>query len=363
MTGLPPSREITRATLSVFSIGTLIAASVWILLPFLLAIIWATMIVVASWPLMLRMQKLLWGKRGLAVATMTAVLLLVFFVPLLMALGTIVENADRIAGWAKSLKDSGLPPPPESVVGLPLIGPRLAAGWQELASAGPEGLSARVAPYAGKVVNWFIDQAGSFGMMIVQFLLTVIISVIMFLGGETAAGGVLRFARWLGGQRGEEVSVLAAKAIRGIALGVGLTAIVQAVLGGIGLAVAGVPAVGVLTVVMFILCLAQLGVFLVLVPAVIWLYWNGQTVLGTVLLVWTLVVGTLDNFMRPILIKKGVDLPLLLIFAGVIGGLIAFGIIGIFIGPVVLAVTHSVISTLVNGNKPEVVMGQEVDLD
>ena len=190
-------------------------------------------------------------------------------------------------------------------------------------------------------------------MMVVQFLLTVIITAIMFLRGETAAGGVMRFTRWIGGQRGEEVTVLAARAIRGIALGVVVTALVQAVLGGIGLAVAGVPAVTVLSLVMFILALAQLGVFLVLLPAVIWLYWKGQTVLGTVLLVWTFIVGTLDNVMRPILIKKGADLPLLLVFAGVIGGLIAFGIIGIFIGPVVLAVTHSVFSTLINGDKPE----------
>ncbi len=363
MTGLFPSREITRATLSVIVILTLIAASVWILWPFLLAIIWATMIVVATWPLMLRMQAWLWGKRGLAVAAITVVLLMVLFVPLLIAAGTIVENTDRIAGWAKSIKDSGLPHAPGWVGELPLVGPSLAAGWEELASAGPEGLTGKVTPYAGKVVNWFMGQAGNFGMMIVQFLLTVIISTIMFLGGEKAARGMMLFARWLGGQRGEEVLVLAARAVRGVALGVVVTALVQSVLGGIGLAVAGVPAVAVLTLAMFVLALAQLGVFLVLLPAVVWLYWTGQTVLGTVLLVWMLIVGALDNVMRPILIKKGADLPLLLVFAGVLGGLIAFGIIGIFIGPVVLAVTHSVISVLVDGNTPEVVIGQAVDLD
>lgn len=353
MTGLLPSRDITRATLSVLVILTLITASVWILWPFLLAMIWATMIVVATWPLMLRMQKWLWGKRSLAVAAMTVVLLMVLFVPLLLAAGTIVQNADRIAEWAKSIKDAGLPPPPGWVSGLPLVGPNLTAGWQELASAGPDGLVAKVTPYAGKVVNWFIDQAGSFGMMIVQFLLTVVISAIIFLSGETAAAGVNRFARWLNGHRGEEVLMLAARAVRGVALGVVVTALVQSILGGIGLAVAGVPAVTILTLVMFMLALAQLGVFLVLLPAVIWLYWKGQTILGTVLLVWMILVGALDNIMRPVLIKKGADLPLLLVFAGVLGGLIAFGIIGIFIGPVVLAVTHSVLSTLVDGDRPE----------
>jgi predicted PurR-regulated permease PerM len=278
---------------------------------------------------------------------------MVFFVPLLLAVGTIVENADRIAGWVKSLQASTLPPPPEWVGGVPLVGPKLAAGWQELASAGSESLSAKVTPYAGKVVNWFVGQAGSFGMMVVQFLLTVVISAILYAGGETAGGGVKRFARWLGGQRGEDLAILSAKAIRGVALGVVVTALVQSVLGGIGLVVAGVPAVAVLTLVMFVLALAQLGVFLVLLPAVLWLYWKGQTVWGTVLLVWMVIVGALDNVMRPILIKKGADLPLLLVFAGVIGGLIAYGIIGIFIGPVVLAVTYTLLGAWVGGDKPE----------
>lgn len=355
MTDLPPSRDLSRATVSVLFVGTLITASVWILWPFLLSIVWSTMIVVATWPLMLRIQKWLWGKRGLAVAAMTLVLLLVFFVPLLLAVGTIVENADRITGWTKSVQNFVLPPPPGWVGGLPVVGPNLATGWQELASAGPEGLSAKVTPYAGKVANWIVAQAGNFGMMVVQFLLTVVISAILYAGGETAAGSVKRFARWLGGQRGEDLAVLSVKAIRGVALGVVVTALVQAALGGIGLAVAGVPAVAVLTLVMFFLALAQLGVFLVLLPVVLWLYWKGQAVWGTVLLVWMIVVGTLDNFMRPILIKKGADLPLLLVFAGVIGGLIAFGIIGIFIGPVVLAVTHTLLGVWADGDKPEAV--------
>ncbi|MCX5833455.1 MAG: AI-2E family transporter YdiK [Deltaproteobacteria bacterium] len=355
MTDIPPSRDLTRATVSVFFVGTLIAASIWILWPFLLSIVWAIMIVVATWPLMLRMQVWLWGKRGLAVAAMTAALLAVFIVPFLLAVGTIVENADRIAGWAKSLQNFVLPPPPGWVGGLPLIGPRLAAGWQDLASAGPEGLYASLAPYAGKVVNWFVGQAGSVGMIVVQFLLTVVISAILYVGGETAAERVKRFARWLDGQRGEDLAILAAKAIRGVTLGVVVTALIQSVLGGIGLAVAGLPAVAVLTLVMFVLALAQLGVFLVLLLAALWLYWTGQNVWGTVLLVWMVVVGSIDNILRPILIKKGADLPLLLIFAGVIGGLIAFGIIGIFIGPVVLAVTYTMLEAWAGGDKPEVV--------
>jgi predicted PurR-regulated permease PerM len=147
--------------------------------------------------------------------------------------------------------------------------------------------------------------------------------------------------------------VLSGKAIRGVALGVGVTAFVQSFLGGIGLAVTGVPAAALLTAVMFILCIAQVGPVLVLVPATIWLYWKVGTLWGTVLLIWSLIVGAIDNFIRPVLIRKGADLPLLLIFAGVIGGLMAFGIIGIFIGPVVLAVSHTLLKAWISGGEQE----------
>ena len=184
-------------------------------------------------------------------------------------------------------------------------------------------------------------------MIFIQFLLTVIISAILYATGDTAAAGVRAFARRLGGHPGEEVTILAGKAIRGVALGVVVTAVAQSVLGGIGLAVTGVPTAAVLTAVMFMLCVAQVGPGLVLIPAVIWLYWGDHNVAGTVLLVWTVIVTTLDNVLRPVLIKKGADLPLLLVFAGVIGGLIALGIVGIFIGPVVLAVAFTLIKAWV----------------
>jgi predicted PurR-regulated permease PerM len=127
-----------------------------------------------------------------------------------------------------------------------------------------------------------------------------------------------------------------------------VTALVQSLLGGLGLWVAGVPFAGMLTAVMLLLCLAQLGPMLVLIPATIWVYWTGDNLWGTLLLVWTLFVGTLDNFLRPFLIKQGADLPLLLIFAGVIGGLVSLGLLGIFVGPVVLAVAYTLLNAWVN---------------
>jgi len=333
-------RDLPRTILAVLAIGGLIAVSFWVLRPFLLATVWATMIVVATWPLMLRVQSTLHGKRGLAVTAMVLFLLLVFVLPVSLAVSALVQNADVLAGWAKSLATFKLPAPPDWLVGLPFVGEKLATLWQDIAAGQSDGLVARIAPYAGAGTRWLFAQIGTVGLMSFHFLLTVLIAAIMYAGGEDAATMVSRFGRRLAGESGVTAIKIAGGAIRGVALGVVVTALVQSCLGGIGLAIAGIPFASLLTAVMFLLCIAQLGPSLVLIPAVAWLYWTGDTVWGTVLLVWCVPVVTLDNFLRPILIRRGLDLPLLLIFAGVIGGLIAFGLIGLFVGPVVLAVTY-----------------------
>jgi predicted PurR-regulated permease PerM len=132
-----------------------------------------------------------------------------------------------------------------------------------------------------------------------------------------------------------------------VALGVVVTALIQALLGGLGLLVADVPAVSILTAAIFMLCLAQVGPWPVLIPVCIWLFWSGENLWGGGMVAWTLIVSTIDNFIRPALIKRGADIPLLLIFAGVIGGLMAFGIVGLFIGPVILAVTYTLLEAWV----------------
>jgi predicted PurR-regulated permease PerM len=349
----PQQRDLAQTTLGVIFIGGLITASFWILWPFLPAVIWAAMVVVATWPVMLWIQARLWQRRSLAAAVMTLILLLVLVVPLSLAIMTLVDNSDRIAGWARLSEGFKVPPPPDWVAGLPVVGTKLQQFWQQHASAGIQDLAAKLEPYASSVSKWFVSEVGSFGMLFLQFLLTVVFAAILYAGGDSAAAWLKRFGRRLAGQRGENAVVLASQAIRGVALGVVVTAVVQSLLGAIGLAVAGVPLVPVLTALMFMLCIAQLGPVLVLAPAVAWMYWKGDSGWGTFLLVWTLIVGSLDNILRPYLIKKGADLPLLLIFAGVIGGMITLGLVGIFVGPVVLAVAYTLLDAWVDDGPPQ----------
>ena len=335
--------DVTRVLFAVVAIGGLTAASFWVLRPFLPSAIWAVMIVIATWPEMRAVQKRLGGRRSLAVAVMTLVMLAAVLVPVGIAVATIVDRADEIVAWTRSLAGISIPLAPAWVGDLPVVGKRLAAWWQNLASMKPTDLAARVTPHLMDIARWLIGQAGSLLTLSVQLLVTLMFSAVLYSKGEVAAAWVLAFARRLAGSEGERAARLSGQAIRAIALGIVVTALVQAVVGGIGLAITGVPHVALLTAIMFLLGVSQVGAMPVLIGAVVWLFWQEQTLWGTVLIVWSVVTGSLDNFLRPMLIKKGADLPLLLVFAGVLGGLLAFGIIGLFVGPVVLAVSYTLL--------------------
>ena len=342
------SSDLTRTTLAVLFIGILIGACFWVMRPFLSSLLWAAMIVIATWPFFLKLQTRLWGKRWLAVLVMTVLLLLVLIIPICFAVMTILDRSDEIVGWFKSLSTVKIPPPPGWLEKIPMVGSSAVEHWQRIAAVSPEELSKLLSPYATTIVAWFVSQAGNFGLLVLHFLLSIIIAAVLYTHGETAADGIRKFARRLAGQAGDEVAVLSAKAVRGVALGIVITAIVQSSLAGVGLFLAGVPAAVLLTAVVMLLCIAQIGPALVMIPAAIWLFYSGHNLAGSLFSVWAILVCTIDNFLRPVLIRKGVDLPMLLIITGVIGGLIGFGIIGLFIGPVILAVTFTLLRAWVS---------------
>ena len=282
---------------------------------------------------------------------MTLLLFSVFILPVASALLAILENADRFAALASRALTAELPQAPTWLSGLPLVGERVAAAWNGLAGAGLPELLARAEPHARAILAWIAQHAGSAAMLMLHLLLIVILSAVLYAGGEAWADWVRRFGRRLAAEPGERMVVLAGQAIRGVALGVVVTAVVQSLLGGLGLAIAGVPFAAALTALMFVLCIAQIGPILVLLGATAWAWSNLGAGWGVFLLVWSLVVGLMDNFLRPVLIRRGADLPLLLIFAGVVGGLVAFGIVGIFVGPVVLAVAYTLLDDWVSTDR------------
>ena len=347
----PPSSDLTRTFLVILIIAVLIAGSLWTLTPFLGSLLWATTIVVATWPLMLRVERLTGGRRGAATALMTIVMLAIFIVPFGLAVGVLLDAAVEGVDLVRAVAAKGVAPPPDWVAGVPVVGARLAEKWQELSAGGPEAAVETLRPFVLSTASWALSLTGGFGVVVVHFLLTVVIAAILYTNGEAAARGVTLFARRIDKDRGERTVRLAGQAVRGVALGVIITALAQSLIAGIGLWLAGVPRPGLLLAIVFVLAVAQLGPLPVLLPAVIWLFWSGDILWGSVLLVVTVIVAVVDNVLKPMLIKRGVDLPLLLIVAGVIGGLIAFGVVGLFIGPVILAVTYTLLESWVRDDE------------
>lgn len=347
MLSMTPS-ELARNLLIILVLSLLMIGTLWVLLPFLPAFIWAVTIVVATWPLLIGLQHRLWNRRWMATTVLIVAMLVIVVAPLTAAIATLIGHASDISDQVHSLGENGLPMPPDWLARIPFVGERASDEWQSLAAAGPGGLVSKVQPYAVRAATWAFSKLGSVGLLFAHLGLTLIISAILYMKGESGSRALIRMARRLGGDRGEETIRLAGQSIRAVALGIVVTAVTQSLLGGIGLWLTGVPLPGFLTALMLVLCIAQIGPFPVLLSSVAWLYWKDSPTLATLLLVLSVFIGMLDNVMRPILIRRGADLPMTLILAGVLGGMLAFGIVGLFVGPVILAVTYTLLAAWIN---------------
>lgn len=342
--------ELTRILVAVGLIALLLAGCFIVLRPFLPGLLWGAMIAVASWPLMLRVQAALGGRRVMASAVMTLAFLLCVVAPLLVSVLTLVAHGSELIDWAAFLyKRPALAEAPAWVRELPMLGARLANEWHKFMQS---GLSNSLREHGREISVWLVAQAGSLGALLFHFAMSLVAAAGFFLHGEKSAKVLMSLSRRLAGGRGEALVTLAGEAVRAVAIGIVVTALLQALIGGLGLLIAGVPFVGVLTSLMLILCVAQLGPSPVLVPAAIWLFWRGHVWQGTVLAVFAVLAISLDNFVRPVLIRRGANLPILLILAGVIGGLLGFGMVGLFIGPVVLALAWTLIHAWIDDRIP-----------
>ena len=215
-------------------------------------------------------------------------MLLIFVVPFWAALGAMLDASVDGVEIVRSYLKTGLGPPPDWLAKVPFGGERLTAKWQELSAGGPEQFAETIRPYVKSVAAWLVAVTGGFGGLLGHFLLTVIIAGILYATGETAAAGVRAFASRLAGERGDAAVILAGQSVQSVALGVVVTALVQTTLVGLGFFVAGIPHPGLLTAIVFVLCIAQVGPILVLIPAVIWMYSHASGVWATAFLIYSI---------------------------------------------------------------------------
>lgn len=339
--------DLPRVILGCLAILFMLLISLWLLRPFLLSLVWAGLVVIATWPVMLKIQYWMGGRRAPAIFIMTLLLIAFFVFPLILMAGSLLDISEKINFWVSTGHLQSLLAT-EELRHIPFIGPQLYLRWQSIIADHGHELLAQLQPLLRHAAVSLFTQLGHLSQFLINVFIMLIISVLFYANGEVVGNGITRFAKRLAGDRGAMAVILGGQTVKAVASGIVVTAACQSTLGGIGLAVCGVPGATALSVLMFVLCLAQIGPALVMLPATAWMYWHGISGWASVLLVWSLIIGSMDNILRPLLIRRGADLPIILILSGVIGGLLTFGMVGLFIGPVVLAVSWRLLAIWVN---------------
>jgi predicted PurR-regulated permease PerM len=331
-------KRTVEAAIRIGVIAGLIAWCFIIARPFLVPIIWGAIIAVAVFHGYEWLQTGLGGRRITAAVLITLLMLVVLVVPSVLLGESLVSGARNVVDSFQS-GELHIPPPPDSVARWPLIGEPIAKAWT-LASEDLEAALRQASPLLKGFGSWLLGAVGGAGLALLQFVLAIFISG-AFLANSEATGRVTRaIAKRLVGERGPEFAAVAEQTVRSVASGILGVALIQALLAGLGFLIAGVPAAGLLTLVCLIFGVIQLGVVIVLIPVVIYLFSTADMVTAVGFLIWAILVAPVDNILKPILLGRGVDVPMLVIFVGAIGGFLSAGIIGLFIGAVVLALGY-----------------------
>ena len=335
-----PSRDFERyavlAALVLLTIGCYLVVR-----PFLTAFLWGVIIAVSNRNLYQRFVRLVRGRQKLAAALFGLFLVAILFVPISVFAVKLAAGAPALITRVDGMLSDGLRQPPAWLGSIPLVGPGALETWQSL-SADPELLRQHLRPLLKPIREFLVGAAAGISTGILQFALAIFIAALLLLNGETLTAAVDRIAARLGGERGLRQVAIVRSTVRGVFRGLLGTCAVQGVLAMIGFLIAGVPGVVLLGMATFFLSLVPLGPALLWLPAALWLGANGNKGMAIFIAVWGLVVvGGAENIVRPLLMGKGVQAPLAVVFLGVIGGIVAFGFLGLFIGPTILTVAYN----------------------
>lgn len=333
-------RTAVEAAIRIGLIALLVLLCLQIIRPFLFAVIWGVIIAVATHPVFIWLQRRLGGRGGLAASLMTLFWLVLLIGPVSMLASALVDNVTTL-GQALSDGRLKVSPPPVTVVQWPLVGAPLARFWQ-LASVNLEAALDQVAPHLRVVSGFLLAKIAGIVFGLLQILVAVVVAGVLVVKAPVGRGISEAVSTRLLGDRGDEFVQLAAGTIRSVSRGVLGIAVLQALLAGIGLVVAGVPAAGLIAFFVLVLSAIQIGPGIILLPTIVYVFTSADTLTALLFAAWTVPVMLLDNVLKPILLARGVQVPMLVIFLGVVGGTLAYGIVGLFVGPVILAVGYKI---------------------
>jgi len=322
-----------------------------ILTPFISLIAWGGIIAVSIYPLFLKLAGKLGGKKKLAVTLIAVISIAAIVIPVISLSGSLVESATGIANNISS-GEVKISPPSESVREWPLIGEKAYVFWQQ-ASSDLSALLEKHSTQLSGIGKKLLGLAASAGIGVLQFIISMLIAAVFLASAETVNASLQKLARRLSGDHGAELLLMSEKTVRSVAVGVIGIAFIQAFLAGIGMMFVGIPAAGLLAIIIMVLGIAQLPPLLVLVPVIIYLFSGDSTGIAIFFLVWSVMVSASDMVLKPLLLGRGVDAPMMVILLGAIGGMIVSGIVGLFIGAVILALGYKLFQSWIEMGEPE----------
>jgi predicted PurR-regulated permease PerM len=340
----------------VIRIGLLLLLVGWcfvIVQPFIGMIGWAIVMSVAMYPTFDRLRTLLGGRTKSAAALMTVAFLLVFIVPAVVLSETLVTGVRTLATNLQSGVIS-IPMPSASVRDWPVIGERVADFWT-LAATNLDALTVQFREEIADVGRWLLHQAASTGLGLLQFVAAVVLSGFLLATAKASSEIGERVVKRVVGPNGHRFAALAVATTRSVARGVLGVALIQATLAGLGFLFVGIQGAGLLAVITLMLCIVQIGPALVLIPAVIYVFSTGSTTVAVMFAIWCVFVMLIDNVVKPILLGRGVDVPMLVVVIGAIGGLLSMGVIGLFVGAIVLVLGYSAVAAWLGHEEAQVI--------
>ncbi|HMD22091.1 MAG TPA: AI-2E family transporter [Alloacidobacterium sp.] len=344
------NKEFIRRALEVaIHVGLLVlltTACLFIVRPFLPLVTWGIVIAIASYPAYRKLRGALGGRGKLAAVLCTLFFLAALIVPVALLAETMIEGARSLGTHVKDGTLS-IPAPPASVRTWPLIGAPLDRVWN-MAYTNLTGLLKSLAPQLREFVPRLLHTSAGIGITVIQFVLAILVAGAMLANASGCAAITHALANRLFGERGPEFEQLAGSTIRSVTNGIIGVAVIQAIFAGIGFLVAGLPGAGLWTLAFLIGAILQIG-GLVILPAIIYMFAIASTTKAVLFLVWCLVVLLLEHVLKPLLLGRGVAVPIVVVFLGAIGGFLAIGIIGLFVGAIVLSVGYKLFLAWIEG--------------
>jgi predicted PurR-regulated permease PerM len=339
------------AAIRIMVVVLLVFACERIIQPFLGALIWAVIIAVSVWPAFNWLAYRLHARRKLAAVLLIGAIAVALAAPIGLMILSLGDLLPLLHDIGRGIGGYHLPAPPQWLIGLPIVGDGFSQLWRSAQTDLPAMLT-KLLPAINRGALWSLSYGAQLALSLLEIVLALVVAALLLINGEHAWRVAEKTILKLGGAPATELPDVVVRTIRGVTTGVIGTALVQTLLCVIGLLIAGVPAPLVLGFLCFLFAVAQLPTLIVWMPAAGWVFYTGHNGLGIFLLLWGfLLVNTIDNFIKPILISQGAKLPLSLIFMGVIGGLFAWGMIGLFIGPTLLAVGYTLFGHWLKGDE------------